>query len=140
VKCLRLPARIPNLNAYSERWLRTVKQECLLKLILFGEGSLWRALRELEAHYHGERNPQGKGNVVLFPYAKAPMTKRGRSICRHERADRQLNSRFLQTGRQQKTSQRWTVEAVTPNDGRTAPHQTGAEGSGVSSVSNLAVS
>jgi transposase InsO family protein len=85
VKCLRLPARSPNLNAYSERWVRTVKEECLSKLILFGEGSLLRALREFEAHYHGERNHQGKGNVVLFPYAEAPSTKRGPSIRCHER-------------------------------------------------------
>jgi putative transposase len=85
VKCLRLAARSPNLNGYSEHWVRTVKQECLSKLILFGEGSLRRALRELEAHNHGERNPQGKGNVVLFPYAEAPTTKRGRSIRCHER-------------------------------------------------------
>jgi hypothetical protein len=47
-----------------------VKQECPSKLIRFGEGSLRRALRELEAHNHGERNPQGKGNVVLFPYCR----------------------------------------------------------------------
>jgi putative transposase len=85
VKCLRLPARSPNLHAYSERWVRTVKEECLSKLMLFGEGSLRRALRELEAHYHRERNHQGKRNVVLFPYAEPPTTKRGRSICCHER-------------------------------------------------------
>jgi hypothetical protein len=37
VKSLRLPARSPNLNSYAERWVRTVKEECLSKLILFGE-------------------------------------------------------------------------------------------------------
>ena len=84
VESLRLPARSPNLNSFAERWVRTVKEECLSKLILFGEGSLRRALREFEAHYHGERNHQGKGNIVLFPYAEAT-TKRGRSICCHER-------------------------------------------------------
>src|SRR5215470_9718989 len=67
VKSLRLPARSPNLNSYAERWVRTVKEECLSKLILLGEGSLRRALREFEGHYHGERNHQGKGNVLLFP-------------------------------------------------------------------------
>jgi transposase InsO family protein len=85
VKCLRLPARSPNLNSYAERWVRTVKEECLSKLILFGEGSLRRALREFEAHYHGERNHQGKGNVLLFPCGEAPKTKRGPSIRCHER-------------------------------------------------------
>jgi transposase InsO family protein len=51
VKSLRLPARSPNLNSYAERWVRTVKEECLSKLILFGEGSIRRALREFEVHY-----------------------------------------------------------------------------------------
>jgi transposase InsO family protein len=67
VKTIRLPARSPNLNAYSERWVRSVKEECLSKLILFGEGSLRRILQNYVAHYHAERNHQGKGNVLLFP-------------------------------------------------------------------------
>ena len=85
VTCLRLPARSPNLNSYSERWVRTVKEECLSKLILFGEGSLRRALEEFEMHYHEERNHQGKGNVLLFPNREMTMTKRGPSIRCHER-------------------------------------------------------
>ena len=67
VKCLTLPARSPNLNAFAERWVRSIKHECLRKLVLFGEGSLRRALNEYLAHFHGERNHQGKGNVLLFP-------------------------------------------------------------------------
>ena len=67
VTTLALPARSPNLNAYSERWVRSVKQECLSKLILFGERSLRRALTDYLAHYHTERNHQGKSNVLLFP-------------------------------------------------------------------------
>jgi putative transposase len=67
VKTLRLPARSRNLNAYSERWVRSAKEECLSKLVLFGERSLRRAMREYVAHYHAERNHQGKSNVLLFP-------------------------------------------------------------------------
>jgi putative transposase len=67
VKPLALPARSPNLNAYAERWVRSVKDECLSKIILFGERSLRRALNEYVEHYHAERNHQGKGNVLLFP-------------------------------------------------------------------------
>jgi putative transposase len=66
VKPLALPAHSPNLNAYAERWVRSVKQECLSKIILFGERSLRRALSEYVEHYHGERNHQGKSNVLLF--------------------------------------------------------------------------
>lgn len=81
IRCLRLPPRSPNLNAFAERWVRSVKEECLSKLILFGERSLQRALTEFIAHYHSERNHQGKGNELLFP---APVTKtRHRSVrCR----------------------------------------------------------
>ena len=67
VKCLRLPPRSPNLNAFAERWVRSVKSECLSHFILFGEGSLRRALQNFCEHYHGERNHQGKANKLLFP-------------------------------------------------------------------------
>ncbi len=66
VKPLALPARSPNLNAYAERWVKSVKEECLSKVILFGERSLRRALSEYVDHFHAERNHQGKGNVLLF--------------------------------------------------------------------------
>jgi putative transposase len=67
VEPLALPARSPNLNAYAERWVRSVKEECLSKIILVGERSLRRALCEYVEHYHAERNHQGKDNVLLFP-------------------------------------------------------------------------
>jgi putative transposase len=69
LKPIRLPAKSPNLNAFAERWVRSVKQECLSKLIVFGERRLWRVLTEYSRHYHGERNHQGKGNMLLFPEA-----------------------------------------------------------------------
>ena len=59
IKPLALPPRSPNLNAFSERWVRSIKQECLSKLILFGEPSLRRVLSEFIDHYHFERNHQG---------------------------------------------------------------------------------
>jgi hypothetical protein len=67
VEPLALPARSPSLNACAERWVRSVKEECLSKVILFGERSLRRALSDYVDHFHGERNHQGKGNVLLFP-------------------------------------------------------------------------
>jgi putative transposase len=54
-------------NAYAERWVRSVKEECLSKVILFGERFLRRALSEYLEYYHAERNHQGKDNVLLFP-------------------------------------------------------------------------
>jgi putative transposase len=61
---LALPARCPNMNAHAERWVRSVKEECLSNVILLGERSLRRALNEYVEHCHAH---QGKGNVLLFP-------------------------------------------------------------------------
>lgn len=84
VKTIPLPAKSPNLNAFAERWVRSVKQECLSKLILFGEGPLSRVLSEYGRHYHHERNHQGKGNRLLFPHASEKPNRQRRSIeCRH---------------------------------------------------------
>src|SRR5437588_12079569 len=62
-----LPPRSPHLHAYAERWVRSVKEECLSRMILFGEGSLRHVLNECTDHYHQERNHQCKGNILLFP-------------------------------------------------------------------------
>ena len=67
VRPVRLPPRSPNLNAYAERWVRSVKDECLAKRMLVGEPALRTALRAYVEHFHGERNHQGKGNLLLFP-------------------------------------------------------------------------
>ena len=85
VKTLPLPARSPNLNAFAERWVKSVKDECLSKLILFGETSLRRALREYLIHYHAERNHQGKSNVLLFPTATKAMNRVDGSVICKER-------------------------------------------------------
>jgi len=91
VKPLRLPARSPNLNAFSERWVKSVKEECLSKMILFGEQSLRRTLREYLAHYHAERNHQGKDNVLLFPTATKAIKRVDGSIGCRERLGGLLN-------------------------------------------------
>jgi len=85
VKTLPLPARSPNLNAFAERWVKSVKEECLSKLILFGEASLRRTLREYLVHYHVERNHQGKDNVLLFPAATKAMNHGDGSVGCKER-------------------------------------------------------
>jgi putative transposase len=77
-----LPPRSPNLNAYAERWVRSVKEECLSRMILFGEDSLRHTLQEYVEHYHHERNHQGKGNVLLFPAVSRGMEHAGPIRCR----------------------------------------------------------
>jgi putative transposase len=77
-----LPPRSPNLNAYAERWARSVKEECLARLILFGEASLRHALTQYMEHFHHERNHQGKGNVLLFPTLHRDPAREGPIRCR----------------------------------------------------------
>ena len=67
IKVVRLPPRSPNLNAYAERFVRTIKESCLDRMILFGERSLWNAIREFLEHYHHERNHQGLENRLIDP-------------------------------------------------------------------------
>jgi putative transposase len=64
---VRLPPKSPNLNAYMERWFRSLKSECLDRMIFFGRKSLENAVREYVEHYHRERNHQGLSNELIEP-------------------------------------------------------------------------
>ena len=66
VQAILLPPCSPNLNAFAERWVRSIKEEYLSKLILFGEASVRHTATEFTRHYHHERNHQGKENSLLF--------------------------------------------------------------------------
>jgi transposase InsO family protein len=59
------PVRAPNANAYAERFVRSIKEECLDRMIPLGERHFRRAVREFVAHYHGERNHQGLQNRLI---------------------------------------------------------------------------
>ena len=63
---VRLPPRSPILNAHAERSVRSVKDECLSKLVLFGEPALRTALRAYVEHFHGERNHQARTTSCSF--------------------------------------------------------------------------
>jgi len=65
VEVIRLPPKSPNLNAYAERFVRSIKGECFNRMIFIGEASLRRAIREFMAHYHAERNHQGLSNRLI---------------------------------------------------------------------------
>jgi len=62
---VRLPARSPNLNAFAERFVLSIRSECLDRIIPLGEWHLRRAVSEYLKHYHQERNHQGLGNVLI---------------------------------------------------------------------------
>jgi transposase InsO family protein len=67
VRALPIPASAPNCNAYAERFVRSIKDECLDRMIFFGTASLDHALAAYEAHYLQERNHQGIGNELIDP-------------------------------------------------------------------------
>ena len=80
VHSVKLPPRSPNLNAYAERFVRTIKESCLERMILFGESSLRKAMHEFVEHYHHERNHQGLGNRLIMK--EGPCLATGRIKCR----------------------------------------------------------
>ena len=80
----------PNMNAYAERFVRSIKSECLDRMIFVGEGSLLRALREYRLHYHSERPHQGIGNAPISGEVQSPrgpviMSERLGGLLKHYR-------------------------------------------------------
>ncbi|MPZ46448.1 MAG: transposase [Betaproteobacteria bacterium] len=67
---IRLPPMSPNLNAYAERFVRSIKDECLGRMIFLGQASLRRAINEFTLHYHTERNHQGLANRLIRPQSQ----------------------------------------------------------------------
>ena len=76
-----MPPKTPKMNAYMERWFRSLKSECLDRMIFFGRKSLENAVRAYVEHYHAERNHQGLGNE-LIEAVDDPDSVAGRIECR----------------------------------------------------------
>jgi len=72
VKTVKLPARSPDLNAYAERFVHSVKSECLAKIIPLGERHLRKAVKEYTEHYHLERDHQGLDNELIEKLTDSP--------------------------------------------------------------------
>jgi putative transposase len=66
VEPIVLPPRSPNLNAYCERFVRSIKEEALEQMVMLGEGCLRHAISQYLAHYHMERNHQGLDNQLIM--------------------------------------------------------------------------
>jgi putative transposase len=94
IESVKLPPHSPNLNAHAERFVRTIKESCLERMILFGEASLRRSVREFLSHYHCERNHQGLDNRLIIPDTSHAIN-RG-PIRRRERLGGMLNYYFRQ--------------------------------------------
>jgi putative transposase len=83
VASVKIPPRSPNLNAHAERFVRSIKESCLARVILFGEASVRKATAEFVAHYHRERNHQGLekrliSRETLAPVVTGPVERRER--------------------------------------------------------------
>ena len=80
VTLVRLPARSPNLNAFAERFVGSVRTECLARMVPLGEEHLRATVRAFIDHYHEERPHQGLNNTLIAP--KVTPIGRGRVRCR----------------------------------------------------------
>ena len=85
-KPVQLPPQSPNLNAHLERFMRSIKEEALHKMIFFSENSLRRAVAQYLLHYHQERNHQGLKNRLIEPNHEAG-TVTGTVQCRDRLGD-----------------------------------------------------
>ena len=61
------PPKSPNLNPHAERFVRSIKEECLSRMILFTEDQMRYVVKHYSEHYHHERNHQGLDNVIPLP-------------------------------------------------------------------------
>jgi len=89
IEVIRLPPMSPNLNSYAERFVRSIKEECLEKLIFVGQASLRRAINEFVSHYHIERNHQGLQNQLIR--ADSGVGNNTGSVCGRPRLGGMLN-------------------------------------------------
>ena len=65
IRVVQTPFQAPNANAYAERFVRTINEDCLDRLVPIGEGHFRRAMQQFVARYHRERNHQGLGNALI---------------------------------------------------------------------------
>ncbi|MEK7415810.1 MAG: transposase [Planctomycetota bacterium] len=72
IKTKKIPPHSPNCNAFAERWVRTVKRECIRRCWFLGYNGLCRVLNDFVAHYNEERPHQSKGNRPLTVNPAAP--------------------------------------------------------------------
>jgi putative transposase len=65
IRVVQTPLQAPNANAHAERFVRSIKKECLDRIVPIDERHLRRAVAEFVAHYHHERNHQGLRNALI---------------------------------------------------------------------------
>ncbi len=86
---IRLPPRSPSVNAYADRFVRSIKKECLDRVVILGEGHLRFLVRQYVEHYHNERSHQGLDNQLLS--RAPPSSSPSAGVQRRERIGGLLN-------------------------------------------------
>ncbi|MDQ8207922.1 integrase core domain-containing protein [Coraliomargarita sp. SDUM461003] len=97
VKVIKTRVAGPEQNGYAERFVKSLKEECLDRMIFFGERSLRKAINEYVEHYHHERNHRGLDNMIPFPYASETKGRSG-SVVKFERLGGLLNYYHRENG------------------------------------------
>ena len=87
IKCVKTSVACPNMNPFVERFVRSIKSECINKMLIFGESHLRYVVKEYMEHYHTERLHQGIDNKIINP----PPQGEGEIVC-HERLGGLLKS------------------------------------------------
>ena len=88
IRVVQTPFQAPNANVYAERFVRSIKEECLNRVIPFGERHFRRTIAEYVEHYQRERNHQGLGHELLD---RAPLIDGADRIRRRQRLGGLLN-------------------------------------------------
>ena len=112
---IRRPPRSPKLNAFAERFVRSIKDECLNRMIFVGLESLRRAVREYLAHYRCEQNHQGLGNRLLIPIEN--IGSQSGSVRKRERLGGMLNYYDRRTALKRVRPGNWTLRPPSGNPG-----------------------
>jgi putative transposase len=121
IRVVLIPERAPNANAYAERFVRSIKEECLDRLIPIGEQHFRRAVAEYVEHYHEERNHQGLGNRLI---AGPPVVDRTSRVQRHSRLGGLLNY-YQRASVNFGSSEEWNITGLyhTPRAASHAPQR-----------------
>ena len=82
IRVVQTPFQAPNCNAYAERFVRSIEEECLNQVIVLGDAHLRRTLTAFVAHYHQERNHPGLHDRLIAPDSLAPPGATGPVRCR----------------------------------------------------------
>jgi len=108
-KSVRLPSRSPNLHAFAERFVGSIRRECLARVIPLGEQHLRRLVAEYAEHYNAERNHQGVGNRLLTAHERAVSPAVVGPVNRRERLGGLLSSRPSPVSRRSPRCRPWAV-------------------------------